>query len=80
MAFNRKELRTIWDGTFYDEEFINKADIEQLEKRLSIEMPEVDLVRKSIPRSVYLETKDIDFLKEGGEKPLGEELLGNDKL
>ena len=43
-------------------------------------MPEVDLVRKSIPRSVYLETKDIDFLKEGGEKPLGEELLGNDKL
>jgi len=28
MAFNRKELRTIWDGTFYDEEFINKADID----------------------------------------------------
>lgn len=27
MAFNRKELRTIWDGTFYDEEFVNKKEL-----------------------------------------------------
>lgn len=27
MAMNRKELRTIWDGTFYDEEFVNKKEI-----------------------------------------------------
>lgn len=27
MACSRKELRTIWDGTFYDEEFMHKKEI-----------------------------------------------------
>lgn len=27
MAFNRKELRTIWEGNFHDEEFVNKKEL-----------------------------------------------------
>jgi len=54
MAFNRKELRTIWDGTFYDEEFVNKKELEKLGRSLEIELPQVDLLRGSIPNELYL--------------------------
>jgi hypothetical protein len=29
-AFKRKELRTLWEGKFYDEEFLNKNEIDNL--------------------------------------------------
>jgi hypothetical protein len=54
MAFNRKELRTIWDGTFYDEEFVNKKELEKLGRSLEIELPQVDLLRGSITNEMYL--------------------------
>lgn len=64
MAFNRKELRVIWDGTFYDEEFFNKQDIDNLGQRLSLELPQVDLLRGSISKEMYLDKEGLSFFRE----------------
>lgn len=34
-AFKRKELRTLWEGKFFDEEFTNKDEIEAIGKRIA---------------------------------------------
>lgn len=43
-------------------------------------MPEVDIIRQSIPNSVFLEDKDFEFLKEVGEPNLKADLIPNEKL
>ena len=41
-AFKRKELRTIWDGKFYDEEFMDKNQVDNLKEKIEIELTQVD--------------------------------------
>lgn len=33
-AFKRKELRTIWDGKFYDEQFLDKNQVDNLKEKI----------------------------------------------
>lgn len=41
-AFKRKELRTLWEGKFYDEEFLNKNEIDNLGREMAEEKGKVD--------------------------------------
>jgi hypothetical protein len=47
-AFKRKELRTLWEGKFFDEEFKNKAEIEAVGRAMEVEIMDVDFFTKKL--------------------------------
>lgn len=47
-AFKRKELRTLWEGKFFDEEFSNKDHITALANTIAEETPQIEQFKQEI--------------------------------
>ena len=58
-AYRRVELRVLWEGKFYDEEFENREDMEYIYEMMAIEN------RSSTAKTI--DSRLIDELKERGE-------------
>lgn len=52
-AFKRKELRTLWEGKFFDEEFKNKDEIEAVGRAMEMEIVDVDYFGGKLGESLF---------------------------
>lgn len=78
-AFKRKELRTLWEGKFFDEEFQNKKDIDAIGNTISEERPNEDYFKAQIGEKLFFEMRD-DSELEHSERVMDSRLLRNDAL
>ena len=77
-SFKRKELRTLWEGTFFDEEYANKKEVEELEQRVTAEIPDLT-DHLSQPGMFFNPQEDSEFEKSQSEqKPA--KAIGNSDL
>jgi hypothetical protein len=61
-AYKRKEFRTIWEGSFYDEDFADRDGLEEIMDVINEEKSpkpgenkeDIELIRKSVMKDLQL--------------------------
>lgn len=59
-AFKRKELRTLWEGKFFDIEFVNKESIKEMREDIlkEVEMTDKEIFKEELFKGLQIDTME----------------------